>query len=103
MQASRPHAVTALFLVLLFATTGGADVGPTFLGPTPYLSAADSPFNLAGPNFCLEDFEDGGPVTPPKPGSREALLGAGRRYAATPERVLQACVCPAPSCGVCER
>ncbi len=33
----------------------------TFLGPTPYLSAADSPFAayLGGPDFFLEDFEDG--------------------------------------------
>jgi hypothetical protein len=54
----------ALLLVLLFSATCGAGVGPTFLGPTPYLSAADSPFNLAGPNFCLEDFENGGPDTP---------------------------------------
>jgi hypothetical protein len=31
-----------------------------FLGPSPYLSFADSPFNSAGlQNFYLEDFEDG--------------------------------------------
>ncbi len=32
----------------------------TFLGPTPYRSAADSPFNLSGlgTTFFLEDFED---------------------------------------------
>jgi hypothetical protein len=36
-----------------------ADV--TFLTPTPYLSAADSPFPIDGsnPNFFLENFEDG--------------------------------------------
>ncbi|MDC0937061.1 hypothetical protein OAS39_12310 [Pirellulales bacterium] len=33
----------------------------TFLGPIPYLSAADSPFPIDGsnPTFFLEDFEDG--------------------------------------------
>jgi hypothetical protein len=30
----------------------------TFVGPLPYLSAADSPFDLSG-SFQLEDFEDG--------------------------------------------
>lgn len=40
--------------------------GFTFLGPTPYLSAADSPFaeHLGKPNFYLEDFEDGELNTP---------------------------------------
>jgi hypothetical protein len=37
--------------------------GVTFLGPTPYLSAADSPFDLSS-NFYLEDFEDGELNTP---------------------------------------
>jgi hypothetical protein len=38
----------------------------TFLGPTPYLSKADSPFPVDGsnPNFYLEDFEDGELNTP---------------------------------------
>lgn len=38
----------------------------TFLGPTPYLGAADSPFakHLGSPNFFLEDFEDGELNTP---------------------------------------
>jgi len=36
-----------------------------FLGPTPYLSIADSPFNAAGFDyFYLEDFEDGAFNTP---------------------------------------
>ena len=37
-----------------------ARAGFTFLGPTPYLSAADSPFDLSGlgSTFFLEDFED---------------------------------------------
>jgi hypothetical protein len=40
--------------------------GFTFLGPAPYLSAADSPFPVDGSNanFYLEDFEDGELDTP---------------------------------------
>ena len=36
-----------------------------FLGPTPYLSAADSPFDLSGlgTTFYLEDFEDPEPLS----------------------------------------
>lgn len=37
--------------------------GVIFLGPTPYLSSADSPFDLSS-NFYLEDFEDGELNTP---------------------------------------
>lgn len=46
--------------VALAATAEEARAGFTFLGPTPYLSAADSPFAeyLDGPDFYLEDFED---------------------------------------------
>jgi hypothetical protein len=38
----------------------------TFLGPTPYLSALDSPFPVDGsnPNFFLEDFEPDEPCIP---------------------------------------
>ena len=44
--------------VLCIATAArAADLG--YLGPTPYLSAADSPFVTTAFGFCLEDFEDG--------------------------------------------
>jgi len=33
--------------------------GATFLGPTPYLDASNSPFDTAAVDFVLEDFEDG--------------------------------------------
>lgn len=36
----------------------------SFLGPIPYLSRADSPFDLTIPDFYLEDFEDGQLNTP---------------------------------------
>ncbi|MBM2835245.1 MAG: hypothetical protein HW406_2406, partial [Candidatus Brocadiaceae bacterium] len=47
----------AIFLSLFAAVTAS---GATFLGPTPYLSQADSPFSLSGlgVTFFLEDFED---------------------------------------------
>jgi hypothetical protein len=49
-------------LLLVFGLLGQASA--TFLGPTPYLSEADSPFFPFGPNFFLEDFEDGSLNTP---------------------------------------
>ncbi|MEZ6069861.1 MAG: hypothetical protein R3C10_06175 [Pirellulales bacterium] len=44
-----------------YAVPSEATAAPVFLGPTPYLSAADSPFDLSSPGstFHLEDFEDG--------------------------------------------
>jgi hypothetical protein len=35
-----------------------AGISP-YVGPLPYLSAADNPFSLGTPGFCLETFEDG--------------------------------------------
>jgi hypothetical protein len=54
--------LTAVFVL----SSGLARAQFTFLGPTPYRSAADSPFNLSGlgSTFFLEDFED----TVPQPG-----------------------------------
>lgn len=46
----------ALAVVAPLAARAG--VGP-YVGPVPYLSAADNPFPLAMPGFCLETFEDG--------------------------------------------
>ena len=36
-----------------------AIASPTFLGPSPYLSEADSPFDLSAQGAYLENFEDG--------------------------------------------
>ncbi len=49
-----------------FTQTNRCRAAFTFLGPTPYLSTADSPFPVDGsnPNFYLEDFEDGELNTP---------------------------------------
>jgi hypothetical protein len=50
-------------LLLLAGTVSApahAGGGATPLGPTPYLSAADSPFPLGTGSFCLEDFEGAG-------------------------------------------
>jgi PEP-CTERM motif len=49
-----------LFLVVALAVCNAAQAVPTFSGPTPYLSFADSPFNGGSFGyFHLEDFEDG--------------------------------------------
>ena len=50
----------SMLLVTLVASLVSAGIAPSpYLGPLPYLSAADSPFDLSAPGFCLEDFEDG--------------------------------------------
>jgi hypothetical protein len=67
--------LSPLVAALLVGQPSGARAA-TFLGPTPYLSTADSPFDLGQPGFCLEDFEDGvfntigasGNCTPTGPG-----------------------------------
>ncbi|HEX5009433.1 MAG TPA: hypothetical protein VFY71_03455, partial [Planctomycetota bacterium] len=48
--------LAATCLLMLFPVA--AAQAQTLVGPLPYLSSADSPFDLAG-NFQLEDFEDG--------------------------------------------
>ncbi|MFM9956725.1 MAG: hypothetical protein ACKVZJ_01505 [Phycisphaerales bacterium] len=55
--------VSASALAFAFASAGSAHAA--LLGPTPYLSFADSPFSaLALPTFHLENFEDGALNTP---------------------------------------
>jgi hypothetical protein len=52
-------------LVAVWPLVARAEV--TFLGPTPYLSVADSPFDMSGlgTTFFFEDFEDGSFDLPP--------------------------------------
>jgi len=50
---------SAVLVVLLLVSPAPAGTVSPYLGPLPYLSAADSPFDLSAPGFCLEDFEDG--------------------------------------------
>jgi len=66
-----------LFLVVA-VTVGVARVGhgATFVGPTPYLSQADSPFAPAG-TFYLEDFEDGSLNTPGVAASTGSVVAPG--------------------------
>jgi hypothetical protein len=47
---------TACAAVLIAWSPAAAD--PTYLGPTPYLSKADSPFDTTAFGFCVEDFEN---------------------------------------------
>lgn len=51
--------IALLAMVACLSSGNICHAGFTFLGPTPYLSAADSPFPVDGsnPNFHLEDFE----------------------------------------------
>lgn len=68
--ASARSAVWASFavsgLVLYGLVLDECRAAVTFLGPIPYLSAADSPFPVDGsnPSFYLDDFEDGQLNTP---------------------------------------
>ncbi|MEE8155816.1 MAG: hypothetical protein V3T53_12765 [Phycisphaerales bacterium] len=59
---SRESTCCAILVAMTLAGTAVAGVDVEFLFPnTPYLSAADSPFDLfgKGSDFLLEDFEDG--------------------------------------------
>src|SRR5689334_14821601 len=44
--------------ITLLALIAAPASAQTLLGPTPYLSSADSPFPLGSPTFVLERFED---------------------------------------------
>ncbi|MCA9235451.1 MAG: hypothetical protein KDA44_08255 [Planctomycetales bacterium] len=52
---------SVLVLLSMVVPVAPSRGGTVFLGPTPYLNAADSPFPVDGsnPRFFLEDFEDG--------------------------------------------
>jgi hypothetical protein len=55
-----------LLALVLLSFAAQSALGATLYGPTPYRSAADSPFDLSGlgSTFYLEDFEDGELNTP---------------------------------------
>ena len=57
----RLAAIFALGVLLLLPPSRALAGGGTFLGPTPYLSSADSPFlvGITGGNVYLDDFECG--------------------------------------------
>src|SRR5262245_50991680 len=59
----RPLLLAALASIAACVTSAvaGGPALPTFIGPSPYLSTADSPFDLSqlGVDHILEDFEDG--------------------------------------------
>jgi len=60
------RSLAIMFAGCFFANADDCRAGIVFLAPTPYLSAADSPFPVDGsnPDFFLEDFEDGELNTP---------------------------------------
>ena len=55
-----PFFIIGVMCVAWLALSTQAQALPTFFGPTPYLSLADSPFDTSGlgATFFLEDFED---------------------------------------------
>ena len=56
MQCPR-FVLTVLAVPVLAMLATPASAGPIFVGPTPYMSAADSPFNGGTYSyFFLEDF-----------------------------------------------
>ena len=76
MRRRSIHSLSLLWAVLILGTARESCRAEfVFLGPSPYLSAADSPFPLTtNPTFHLEDFEDD-PGCVPGPGS---FCGGGK-------------------------
>ncbi len=72
----RPTLFARVLLIILVVSLhcSRLTAGVTFLGPTPDLSAADSPFDLSS-NFYLEDFEDGALNTPGVSGNVKVQSG----------------------------
>src|SRR6185369_13473933 len=58
MSIVRAAGLVALTLVFAHTASAGT-VAATFVGPIPYLSAADNPFTAGSPGLCIETFEDG--------------------------------------------
>lgn len=52
------HIVRPVLIASFLACAALPASAQVFLGPTPYLSSADSPFPLGSGTFALEDFED---------------------------------------------
>ena len=72
---TNPVAVIAILLSSAFGATPAAQAN--LLGPSPYLSSADSPFNGGTFSyFHLEDFEDGALNTPGVAASGGIVLAA---------------------------
>lgn len=63
MQNRVRAGIPAAFVVACFSLAGAgrADAvpAPTYQGPLPYLSAADTPYDSSVEGFCIETFEDG--------------------------------------------
>lgn len=72
----RKHRITRILAaaLALLAAPLAATAAPTFLGPSPYLSFANSPFSVGTPaTFYLEDWEDG---VLDEPGASVSAVGA---------------------------
>jgi hypothetical protein len=58
MSIARAAGLVAVTLFLARSALAGT-VAATFVGPLPYLSAADNPFTAGSPGLCIDTFEDG--------------------------------------------
>lgn len=56
---SAARLLTGILAVTTPATASAGINLPEYLGPVPYTSSADSPFETDGFGFCIEDFENG--------------------------------------------
>jgi hypothetical protein len=77
MTTLRRHLQLFLLCVAQSSAPAFAGQGATPLGPTPYLSAADSPFPLGTGSFCLEDFEGAGFDVPGVSGNGSVIGASG--------------------------
>ncbi|MFN2427627.1 MAG: hypothetical protein ABR587_14395 [Candidatus Binatia bacterium] len=60
LRVNRFTAPGSVLFSVLMGTSAVAGVSPPeYLGPTPYTSEADSPFEVDSLGFCIENFEDG--------------------------------------------
>lgn len=65
LSLPRPRIIACAALFYACALANSVCAAPTFYGPTPYLSFADSPFrNIALNHFYLETFESGSITVP---------------------------------------
>lgn len=77
-SSSALRLVATAILAIVAVATAPVVAGATGLGPSPYLSFADSPFaGGAFVYFHLEDFEDGSLDVPGVAASTGSVLGAG--------------------------
>jgi len=76
MSVAKPSIAAVLSATLVLNVVPRVHAA-TFLGPTPYLAASNSPLDTAALDFALEDFEDGVLNLPGVSASAGAPVGPG--------------------------